>query len=551
MGVLLRICHLSLYRLQHIVLITSLSSIQPRPFNRNHNLKPTTTAAFQMEGAWNTNGKKASVADTFSQKNFNPWPNVAPDHYHHMPTDLAFLSQLGATAYRFSVAWSRVLPDCTGTPNEEGIQFYSDVIDNALANGAQPYLTMHHWDLPQACFDKYGGFTDPQIVDDFVAYATLLFDRFGDRVTYWLTQNEMESNCNFGYRDGKYGPGVVGGNTAKYKCLYHSHLIHGKVVQLARSKYAGKGWKFGAPSIMSYYTPKDPNNAADVAAATFMKNRDYGLFWEPSITGNYTNEVYTYPNDAASVVPFTAADAAIMKGTSDFIALNYYSAYTVDSSYNTGAPDGTVTSASSWQNVYAPGIRSVANDLYKRYSLDIHITEVGYATPGEVNLTSAAAVAADATGARQQFWSDHLQQVALTVADGVPVKALLAWSLTDNFEWWTFDIRYGCIAVNYTDGGAYQRTVKKPTQWLAAQLAGAVSPLGPLAAQKNASITVPGGSGGGTTPSGSATSKTVSSTGTSSKSGAAPAAAVAPGTVTAVVAVAAAAAAAAAVVAVL
>ncbi|KAI9348245.1 glycoside hydrolase superfamily [Zopfochytrium polystomum] len=475
-------------------------------------------SAFQMEGAWNTNGKKPSVADTFSQRNFSAsWPNVGPDHYHHMPSDLAFLSQLGATAYRFSVAWSRVLPDCTGTPNEEGIQFYSDVIDNAIANGAQPYLTMHHWDTPQACYEKYGGFMSPQIVDDFVAYAGLLFERFGDRVKYWLTQNEMESHCTKGYAVRDLGPGLGGGPAAKYQCLYNAHLIHGKVVQLARSKYASKGWKFGAPSIMSFYTPKDPNNPDDVKAAAFMQQRDYGLFWEPSITGNYTPQVYEFPGEAAYVKPFTADDAAILKGTTDFIALNYYTAYTVDSSYNLGQPAGTKTSAATWQNVYAPGLRTVANDLYNRYALDIHITEVGYAAPGEADLPTAAAVASDPTGARLQFWTDHVAAVTQTVTDGVPVRLLLAWSLIDNFEWNTFAVRFGCVAVNYTDGGAYQRTLKDSTRWLADQFRGAVSPLGPLAPQKNASITAPGGDAA---PSASATKSTASPTGTSSKSGA-------------------------------
>ncbi|KAJ1548843.1 hypothetical protein HK405_014170 [Cladochytrium tenue] len=215
-----------------------------------------------MEGYWNSYGKGPSVADVFSKANFNPWPDVAPDHYHHMVSDLAYLGELGATAYRFSVAWSRVIPNCTGDVNEEGIQFYSNVIDNALANGAQPYLTMHHWDTPQACYDRYQGFLSDQIVTDFLEYAKVLFDRFGDRVKYWLVQNEPESNCNFGYRDGKYGPGLAGGNSAKYTCLRHSHLIHGTVVQYARANYASKGWKFGSPSIMSYYEAADSTNSA-------------------------------------------------------------------------------------------------------------------------------------------------------------------------------------------------------------------------------------------------------------------------------------------------
>ncbi|KAJ3327652.1 hypothetical protein HDU76_011376 [Blyttiomyces sp. JEL0837] len=342
-----------------------------------------------------------------------PNADVADDHYHRMPSDLAYLKKLGATAYRFSISWPRILPNCTGPVNQKGIQFYSDMIDNIIANGAEPYLTMFHWDLPQVCQERYGGFINAQIVDDFVEYASVLFKNYGDRVKYWLTVNELEANCKFGWSMGLFAPGVQGGLPNKFSCMRFSHLIHGKVVQYARKNYPASGWQFGLPAIMSYYMPIDAANKDDIAAA------------------DYIRDLYGFAPDNAYVVPFTDEDKAIMKGTSDFIALNYYSAGSVgrgsDGGFKYDNPKGSYQGGDPWQNVYAPGLRGLLSQVHKRYpGLDIHITEIGTAVPGEDKFTKLADIVDDPKGFRLKFWQDHVSNLMAAITeDKIPVKSFL------------------------------------------------------------------------------------------------------------------------------
>ncbi|KAJ3193129.1 hypothetical protein HK101_005386 [Irineochytrium annulatum] len=312
-------------------------------------LERLSPAAYQMEGAWNKDGKGPSTLDVLFHTDRITVPNgdVAIDHYNRMEEDIALLHSLGATAYRFSVSWARILPLCNGTVMQAGIDFYSRMIDLLLGYGIEPYLTLFHFDLPQACWDGYKGFLDRQIVRDFTNYADVLFANYGSRVRFWLTLNEADANCNMGYQVDWIAPAANMGRGAWATCMYNSMLMHGSAVQLARSKYALYGMKFGMPAIITYFSPVN----GDTAGA-------YKRQW-----GNVTKAVNP------QLTSFSVEDRAIVANTTDFIALNYYS--------SSGNTPGGFQAGDSWQNVWAHGLRYLSQAIYKYYNMDIHMTELG------------------------------------------------------------------------------------------------------------------------------------------------------------------------------
>jgi beta-glucosidase/6-phospho-beta-glucosidase/beta-galactosidase len=376
-----------------------------------------------------TKNLKSGWSRTSPERRGQPNGDVSADHYNRVKSDLSYLGQLGATAYRFSIAWSRILPDCTGTINERGVQFYSDMIDEILRQGAEPFLTMYHWDLPQACLDQNKGFNSVGVVDAFVEYADVLFDRFGDRVKYWLTINEPQANCNFGYTIGVFAPGLRLGDKVRFDCMHYSHLIQGRVWQLAKTKYAAKSanWEMGLPSIIEWYGPdgSDPQLAADA-----------GWFWAPCIEGDYDAASRSYYG--ASLPTFTEAEKTMMKGSCTYLALNYYSGKNVVATQESGK---------SWQTVYPAGARYLAQWMYRRFPIPIIFTEIGYTAPGEKDMTRSE-IENDTQGLRSKFWAETITNVtALVEVDRLPVKGMLAWALLDNFEFVQYEDKFGCIAV--------------------------------------------------------------------------------------------------------
>ncbi|KAJ3217355.1 hypothetical protein HDU67_008057 [Dinochytrium kinnereticum] len=414
------------------------------------------SAAMQIEGAWNEGGKSESTFDRWfhTVRTGQPNADVAADHYHRWKEDLGYMGQFKATAYRFSISWPRILPNCTGAVNEEGVKFYSDLIDEMIDLGIEPFLTMYHWDMPQVCWERYQGFLNKEFVNVFAEYAKVLYERFGDRVRYWLTLNELEANCAFSYAYGTFAPAHSGGDAAKYRCIYHSHLIHGTVVDIARKQYRAveRGWKFGLPSIFSYYEPVGEGNNASALA---QQGSVAALFFDPVVIGDYGPEIKGDPN----LVPFTAEESTMIRGTMDFSAVNYYSASGVGGSLPFILPSGI-----DWQFVYPQGIRGLVNYFYTRYRLDIYVTEIGYPVPDEHLFATSARVADDPQ--RRAFWEMTVGNLtAAVLEDGVPVKGMLVWSILDNMEWVSYVPRFGAVAVDYFNN-TLTRTVKQSTLWL-------------------------------------------------------------------------------------
>jgi 6-phospho-beta-glucosidase len=290
------------------------------------------TSAYQIEGAWNVDGKGPSVWDHWyndPSRAGRPNANVANDHYHRMVEDIAYLGQLGATAYRFSVAWPRIFPDCTGTPNPAGLKFYSDMIDELLKHGVEPVLTLFHWETPQACHDRYESWLSPQIVQDFTSYADVVFENYGSRIKHILTINEPHAFCGFGFQQAFWPPGANAGTGALYRCLHHVNLVHGSVHKLAARKYPQYGLKFGMPLIISHGVPFDPSSAADIQAAREFNAHQTDMHYGVFLSGDYPPYLRALDNQwvkGQQLLTFTAEEQVMMRGSMDFLAINYYSA---------------------------------------------------------------------------------------------------------------------------------------------------------------------------------------------------------------------------------
>ena len=448
------------------------------------------SSAYQIEGAWKEDGRGVSVWDKWSlDPAHSSLDNAfqAIDHYHRMESDLVYLKRLGASMYRFSVSWPRILPNCTGEVNPKGIEFYSRMIDEIIKNGAEPMLTMYHWDIPQVCHDRYGSFNGSQIVPDFTRYADVLFEHFGDRVKYYLTMNEMTTECNYAYSQDMWPPALNGGEIGKYTCLHNVNLVHGSVVQLARSKYASKGFKISMPLPLSWGEPANASDPLDVAASERMMDMMMYPLFGPLTGGDYPQLLKNDPAIAPYLPTFTAEQKKMVNGTLDFIAMNYYTAARIKNAPGkfpgewdtaTGYPPLGPTAESSWLVTYAPGLRGMIKFFHKRFNLDIYVTECGVSAPGEAT-KNAAGIMNDEF--RVQFFRNHTEQLVLAIKeDKIPVKAFLVWSLFDNFEWGHYNERFGVIGVDFNGtntGVPFLRMIKNSATFVSEFFKNAKSPL--------------------------------------------------------------------------
>ncbi|KAI9334764.1 glycoside hydrolase superfamily [Obelidium mucronatum] len=439
----------------------------------------------QMEGGWNLDGKSPSVFDhAYLNKAAYPThgtPYRAANHYNQTKQDLAYLGQLGATAYRFSVAWSRILPGCTGAVNQAGIKYYNDMIDEVRNQGAEPFLTMFHWDLPQSCQDQFGGFQSPQIIDAFANYAQVLLTNFGSKVNYWLTLNEPRANCDFCMHRPQFAPFTTTSDELYYQCMHNSIIAHATVVKAARKMPGGDKWKFSLPSIMEWHDP-DPAPTSPTATEDASHIRQAEWYFDPCMTGDYGPGIKT----ARPLIPkFTAAQSALINGTCDYVAVNIYSSFTNDLPPNPIGEDAAYPAQEIddyqfhfnmpyWPHPRPEGARALPNFLYKRYGKEIVIAELGYHVPRALETNFAQAVN---DTLRVDFWKLNAPQViASVVEDGVPLTAVLAWSLIDNYEFYTYEFRWGHIAVDYwdpsgngkvnLDTGSLKRQVKNSALWM-------------------------------------------------------------------------------------
>ncbi|WP_221029948.1 GH1 family beta-glucosidase [Actomonas aquatica] len=427
------------------------------------------TASYQIEGAWNEGGKGPSIWDAFTQIPGKIAEGhdgtVACDHYHRMEEDVALMAAMGLKAYRFSIAWSRVMPTGRGEVNEEGIAFYSRLLDALKAHGIEPWVTLYHWDLPLALQLELDGWRNPELPDHFAAYARLCFERFGDRVKHWITLNEPWVVSIMGHANGVMAPGRVS-NREPYAVAHQLLRAHGKAVDVYRREFqAEQGGQIGITNNCDWREPKT-DSAADQAAAQRALEFFVGWFGDPIYHGDYPAVMRERLGDR--LPQFSDEDRALLRGSSDFFGLNFYTGLYA-------ANQGEETSGES--NPYGNGgisedqdVELSADPTWKKSSMGwpvlpwacerllkwidrryghppIVITENGFAQDNPV----VDGRVADPD--RAAFITTYLEACHQAITDGVDLRGYFVWSLLDNFEWACgYTQRFGLHHVDYATG---------------------------------------------------------------------------------------------------
>jgi len=288
----------------------------------------TATAAYQIEGASHEGGRTPCIWDTFAAKPgcvlHGDDGSVACDHYHRFKEDVLIMKDLGFTYYRLSISWSRVLPKGRGEVNVEGIDFYNRLIDELVANGIEPLVTIYHWDLPQALEDEYEGWLSRKVVDDFEAYAVELFRAFGDRVKRWITLNEPWCAAALGFCTGEHAPGKSQQpGVEPYLAAHHMNLAHARAVTRYREEFkADQGGMIGITLNMDW---KEPYTASEADKAAAQRALDWQLGWfaDPIYYGDYPESMRKALGDR--LPDFSEEEREMIKGSNDFFGLNHYS----------------------------------------------------------------------------------------------------------------------------------------------------------------------------------------------------------------------------------
>ncbi|GLT49780.1 hypothetical protein SLA2020_233130 [Shorea laevis] len=457
----------------------------------------TASSAYQYEGAASEGGKAPSIWDTYTHNHperimDGSNGDVADDSYHRYKEDVEIMKEMGLDAYRFSISWSRILPNgkVSGGVNEEGIKYYNNLINELLSNGIEPYVTLFHWDLPQDLEDEYGGFLSHKILDDFVAYSEVCFKEFGDRVKHWITLNEPWTLSNLGYTNGSLAPGrcsewqqlnCTGGDsgTEPYLVSHHQLLAHAAAVDLYRQKYQEIQEGTIGITLNSHWFVPLSDSKHDQEAAQRALDFMFGWFMDPITKGHYPECMQSLVGDR--LPRFTKEQSEMLKGSFDFLGLNYYTAnyagdapkvnasrpsYSTDSRANLsterdGVPIGPGT-ASSWLYVYPEGFHDLLMYIKNKYDNPlIYITENGVDEMDDPSLPLEKALI---DYHRINYHLQHLSFLQAAIRSGVNVKGYFAWSLLDNFEWTNgYTARFGIYYVDYRN--ALKRYPKLSAHW--------------------------------------------------------------------------------------
>ena len=422
------------------------------------------TSAYQIEGAWNEDGKGESIWDRFVHTSFNVTDgttgDVACDHYHRMPEDVALMASLGLEAYRFSLSWPRIMPEGRGAINEEGLDFYDRLIDQLLLVDIHPVATLYHWDLPQA-LQEAGGWPRRDCVDWFADYARVVFDRLGDRVNLWITHNEPWVVAFIGYGNGIHAPGVCD-YTQAYQAAHHLLLSHGKTVQMFREGgYAGK---IGIVVDLAHFEPASDDDA-DVAADQRATEQKRDLFLGPVFEGKYPEALFEWIGSQQPHI--LAGDLDVINQPIDFLGVNYYQTLRVSHAVEAAPLKAAIAhvSAPGWGltemgwGVNPSGLKAVLLDVKERYDNPrTYVTENGCAL---ADTPDSSGFVAD--WGRVNFLRAHLRAVCEAIEAGADVRGYFAWSLLDNFEWSRgYDPRFGIVRVDYE---TLERTPKQSAVW--------------------------------------------------------------------------------------
>ena len=427
----------------------------------------TATASYQIEGAWDADGKGENIWDRFSHTPGNIMDStngdVSCDFYHRYKDDIKIAGELGIKVYRFSVSWPRILPEGTGKINEAGIEFYRKVLACLRDNGIKSALTIYHWDLPQKLQDR-GGWANREIADWFEAYAKVLYERLGDLVDIWITLNEPFCSSIMGYWVGEHAPGYNDYSMA-LAAVHNLLLAHGKAVKAYRA--TGLKADIGITLNMNMSYPINPADPADVEAAKRNQEQSNNLFGDPVFLGKYPEGLFSYLRKKGIVLPeIKDGDMELISQKLDFFGLNTYftdhitadeTKWPLDcASLKTGKPRTDADWELNPEGMY--DLLKWVNNRYKPQKLII--TENGAACNDWVNIEGKVS-----DPNRIDYLSRYLIQVHRAIGEGVPVRGYYVWCFCDNFEWaWGLARRFGII---YVDFHTQKRIPKESAHWYA------------------------------------------------------------------------------------
>jgi beta-glucosidase len=410
------------------------------------------TAAYQIEGAWDADGKGPGIWDAFCRIagtiEDGCTAEVACDHYHRFEEDLDLLATLGARAYRFSVSWPRVLPEGTGRVNAAGLAFYDRLVDGLLARGIRPFVTLYHWDLPQALQER-GGWLRDDIPSWFAAYADVVAASLGDRVHDWITLNEPQVTAFAGHAAGLHPPGLKSTGAA-LGAAHRLLLAHRAGADAVRA--AAPGARVGIALNLS---PAHASSPADEEAAWTADGVHNRWFLDPLHGRGYPQDVVERYGDLAPR-PLDDYDGAL-----DFLGINYYMRHVVRASaraplgFETIPPEGELTEM-GWE-VYPDGLTEILERVHRDYAPGaLYVSENGAAFPDDP---------AGDDPRRVEYLRAHFAAAADALERGVPLEGYFVWSLLDNFEWHHgFTKRFGLVYVDYA---SQRRTVKASGRYFA------------------------------------------------------------------------------------
>ncbi len=436
------------------------------------------TSAYQIEGAWNEDGKGPSIWDVFclipGKVHEGDTGAIACNHYHRIAEDVALMKAMGLKAYRFSIAWARILPAGRGAVNQQGIAFYNKLINELLANGIQPWVTLYHWDLPAALEFEIDGWLGKDIADVFTEYAEVCFAHFGDRVKNWITINEAWVVAILGYGHGVFAPGKKS-TDLPYVAGHNLLLAHAKAVALYRTKF--QPLQLGTIGITNNCDWREPFTNSEVDKAAAQRALEFFLAWfaDPVYTGDYPAVMKERLGDRLPT--FTDAEKKLLKGSSDFFGLNHYTTmYAVDATNNkeqgsvygngglSADQDVNLSISPDWkltdmQWAIVPwGCKKLLQWIAERYNNPpIFITENGCAfddklVDGKVDDIERVA-----------FFKGYITAIGEAIDTGVNVQGYFIWSLMDNFEWASgYAKKFG---IHYVEKDSLNRIPKASAIW--------------------------------------------------------------------------------------
>uniref|UniRef100_A0A804R3N0 Beta-glucosidase 11 n=2 Tax=Zea mays TaxID=4577 RepID=A0A804R3N0_MAIZE len=474
-------------------------------------------SAYQIEGAWAEDGKKPSIWDTYTHSGYSidrDTGDVAADQYHHYKEDVKLMHDMGLDAYRFSIAWSRLIPDGRGAVNPKGLEYYNSLIDELLRYGRHlPHVTIYHFDLPQALQDEYNGLLSPRIIDDFTAYADVCFRSFGDRVKHWITVNEPNIEPIGGYDQGylpprrcsyPFGLGVTcthgNSTTEPYAVAHHLLLAHASAVSLYRRKYQGEqGGRIGLTLLAWWYEPAT-QKPEDVEAAARANDFSLGWFMHPLVYGDYPPVMKR--NVGARLPSLTARDSAMVRGSLDFVGINQYGAILVEAdlgqldrdlrdyygdmatNFVTVPFESTVT-----RNQQVPRLGLRNHEAPWALSKLLEHLQTHYGNPPVMIHENGAGHEPDPSGGflyddefRAHFLRVYVEAALASVRNGSDLRGYFVWSFMDVFEFlFSYRFRFGLYGVDFAADNR-TRYARRSARWYAGFLRGGGGDLTPAAA---------------------------------------------------------------------